>query len=289
MEADPTSMRPGPPPTSLSGASLPSAFFSQLVHASAVLAGVILIPVATSEIDSAPMVYVPIELVSIADSTNMAPVFEKIEESEEPAPPESEEMAAPTPPSAPPELEDTVALDPPKPEPPKPAQKPPPKAAPAPPSKSMQDELADILASVDKQPAPKRADPKANPASADSGPPRRGAGDLRRDTATVTDFISSQLIKNRCWTDHSDMADAKRLTVTIRVAFDRNSKLIMSQLINPAREPINDGPLQTYLAHARRALTMCSKIGWIVPPEYFNLPPANQQLDLIFVPKIATQ
>src|SRR5690606_33265303 len=198
--------------TSLSGASLPSAFFSLLAHASAVLAGVILIPVATSEIDSAPMTYIQVDLVTIADSTNMAPVYEKVEEDEEPAAPESEAMATPSPASAPPELEDTVALDPPKPEAPKPTPKPQPKATPAPPAKSMQDELADILASVDKKPAPKRANPNADPASADSGAPRRGAGDLRRMTATVTDFISSQLIKNKCWTDHSDMADAKRLT-----------------------------------------------------------------------------
>lgn len=281
---------PGPPPTSLSGASLPSAFFSLLAHASAVLAGLIMIPVATSEIESTPMVYIPIELVTIADTTNVAPIYEKIDEGEEPASPETEAAPAPASPSAPPEQEDTVALEPPKPEPPKPAPKPQPKAAPAPPSKSLSSELDDILASVSKDtPAPKRNNPNAAPASADTGAPRVGVGDMRRMTASVTDFIRAQLISNRCWTDHSDMADARRLKATFRVWFGRNGKFSQPyQLISPGREPTGDVPLQTFVAHARRALDMCNKIGWRVPEEYFKLP-QPQYIDIEFLPKIATQ
>jgi outer membrane biosynthesis protein TonB len=287
-EADRRGMRPGPPPSSAS--SLPAAFFSLIAHASVVLAGVIMIPVATSEIESTPMVYIPIELVSIADSTNVAPVFEAVEiDEEDPVEAESEAAPAPAAAAATPDPEDTVALDPPKPEAPKQQPKPAAKPAPAAPAKSLSSELDDILASVSKDtPAPKRSNPNADPASAGSGPPRPGVGDMKRNTATVTDFIRAQLVNNKCWTDHSDMADARRLKATFRVKFDRNNKMTMSELVSPSREPIGDGPLQTFIAHARRALDMCNKKGWNVPPEYFNLP-QPQTIDIEFLPKIATQ
>jgi hypothetical protein len=89
-----------------------------------VLAGLIMIPAATSEIESTPMVYIPIELVSIAESTNVAPVFEEAEVSEVPVEAESEAAPAPAAAAATPDPEDTVALDPPKPEAPKAQPKP---------------------------------------------------------------------------------------------------------------------------------------------------------------------
>ncbi len=248
-----------------------------------------MIPVATSEIESTPMIIIPIELVSIADSTNIAPIYEKVKEDEEPAPPESEASPAPASPASAPLPEDTVALDPPKPEAPKQQPKPPVKASPAPPSKSLSDEIDDALASIQNNPAPKRNNPNADPASGASGTPRMGAGDLKRMTASVTDFIRAQLISNKCWTDHSDMADARRLKATFRVWFGRNGKFSQPyQMVSPEREPAGDGPLLTFVAHARRALDMCNKIGWRVPEDYFKLP-QPQYIDIEFLPKIATQ
>jgi hypothetical protein len=75
-------------------------------------------------IESTPMVYIPIELVSIAESTNVAPVFEEAEVSEVPVEAESEAAPAPAAAAATPDPEDTVALDPPKPEAPKAQPKP---------------------------------------------------------------------------------------------------------------------------------------------------------------------
>lgn len=281
-------MRPGPPPSSAS--SLPAAFFSLIAHASVVLAGLIMIPVATSEIESTPMIIIPIDLVSIADTTNIAPIYEKVEQEEEPAPPEAEASPAPAAASAAVEPEDTVALDPPKPQAPKDQPKPPVKAAPAPPAKSLADEIDSALATIPtKPPGAKPRDPNANPASGDTGAPRMGAGDMKRMTASVTDFIRAQLISNKCWTDHSDMADARRLKATFRVWFGRNGKFSQPyQMMSPTREPAGDGPLLTFVAHARRALDMCNKIGWRVPEEYFKLPQGTY-IDIEFIPKIATQ
>lgn len=254
------------------------------------MAGLIMIPVATSEIESTPMVYIPIELVTIAESTNVAPVFDKAELDEVPAEPEAAPAPAAGAPTAPPEEEDTVALDPPKPDTPKEQPKPQAKPTPAAPSKSLSSELDDILASVSKDtPAPRRTTPNADPASAATGTPRMGVGDMKRMTASITDYIRSQLIANKCWTDHSDMADARRLKATFRVWFGRNGKFSQPyQLVSPGREPTGDVPLQTFIAHGRRALDMCNKIGWQIPEDYFKLP-QPQAIDIEFLPKIATQ
>ncbi len=105
-------------------------------------------------------------------------------------------------------------------------------------------------------------------------------------TASIEDIIKSQLITKQCFADHSDMADAKRLRVTLRVWFGRNGKFSQGfQLVSPAREPINDPPLMAFLAHARRALDKCNNLGWQVPDDYFRLP-QPQYIDLEFVPKI---
>ncbi|MEQ1785321.1 MAG: hypothetical protein ABMA14_28580, partial [Hyphomonadaceae bacterium] len=124
------------------------------------------------------------------------------------------------------------------------------------------------------------------PAAASKEAPRLSAGDKRRMTASVEDIIKSQLITKGCFADHSDMADAKRLRVTIRVWFGRNGKFSQAyQMISPGREPFNDPPLQAFITHARRALDMCNNLGWQVPDDYFRLP-QPQYIDLEFVPKI---
>ena len=105
-------------------------------------------------------------------------------------------------------------------------------------------------------------------------------------TASITDIITSQLRDKQCWADHSDMADAKRLTATYRVWFGRNGKFSKPpELIDPSRKPVNDGPLNTYIVHAERALNKCNTIGWYVPEDYFRLPqPAY--IDIEFLPSI---
>jgi hypothetical protein len=111
-------------------------------------------------------------------------------------------------------------------------------------------------------------------------------GDRRRMTATIIDILVSQLKDNRCWADHSDMADAKRLRATFRIAFGRNGKFSMQpELMSPTRKPANDPPLNTFIVHAERALNMCNQIGWIVPEAYFRLP-EPRTIDLEFLPKI---
>jgi outer membrane biosynthesis protein TonB len=275
-------MRRLPPPTI---ASLPSAFFSFLLHGGVVIATLVSMPEA-APLPATTQHYVPIELVDLSTETNLTEVAAAMEKADEEAALEEESKAAPAP-APPPVEEDSVSLDEPK-EQPKPDPKKDNKAAPAP-SKSLSSELDDILAGIEKTPKPSKTRGDVAPASASNEAPRLSVGDRRRMTATITDILVSQLKDNRCWADHSDMADAKRLRATFRIAFGRNGKFsIRPELISPVRKPANDPPLNTFIVHAERALNMCNQIGWRVPEDYFRLP-EPRTIDLEFLPKIGAE
>jgi hypothetical protein len=271
------------PPSS--AATLPSAFLSFLVHAGVVVGGLMTITSEQPQSSAAQMIIVPIDLVTVADMTDISAVTAQLDEKlrEE----EAKQQDAVTVAGAPPPDEDTVSFEPPKDKPKEETKKPEVKASPAPPAKSFNSELDDILSSVDKtKPKPQSNSAGVAPASATKEEPRMGAGEKRRMVASIEDIIKSQLITKGCFADHSDMADAKRLRVTLRVWFGRNGKFSQAyQLVSPARDPFNDPPLQAFLAHARRALDKCNNLTWQVPEEYFRLP-QPQYIDLTFVPKI---
>lgn len=265
--------------------SLPSTFLSVLLHGAAVVATLMAFPAEQPETRVSQMLYIPVELVTIGDSTNLTEIVQAEEIAEEEIEAASEASAAPAP--APPEVEeDTVSFDKPKEQPKEEPKKTEAKPSPAP-AKTFNSELDDILASVTKDP-PKQQRNNANPTPATKEPqaPRLSVGDRRRMTATVEAVITSQLIEKGCWADHSDMADAKRLKATFRVWFGRNGKFSQTpQLQEPTRKPANDPPLNTYIVHAERALNMCNNLGWQVPEEYFQLP-QPQYIDIEFLPKI---
>lgn len=264
-------------------ASLPSAFFSFLLHGGVVIATLVSMPQA-EPLPAMTQHYVPIELVDMSDETNLTEIAAAMEKAEDEASLKEESEAAPAP-APPPAEEDTVSLDEPKEQPKQDPKKDAPNAAPAP-SKSLSDEIEDMLKGIEKAPKPSTNRGDVAPASTADEAPRISVGDRRRMTATIIDIIVSQLKDNRCWADHSDMADAKRLRATFRVAFGRNGKFsIQPQLISPVRKPAGDPPLTTFIVHAERALNMCNQIGWRVPDDYFRLP-EPRTIDLEFLPKI---
>lgn len=272
-----------PPPRS-SPTSLPATFVSFLAHAGVLVGGFVMIPMEQPESVSSQMMYIPLELVTIDETTNMTAVVAAPEESEDEPEPAPAAEAAPAP-APPPVEEDAVSFE----EPPPPKETPKkPEAKPAPPSKSLNESLDSLMddAFKDAKPAPQRNNAAPAPGAATNEAPRLSVGDRRRMTASIEDAIKSQLVSKGCFADHSDMADAKRLRATFRVWFGRNGKFSQKyQLVAPAREPFNDPPMQAFIAHARRALDMCNNLGWQVPEEYFRLP-QPQYIDLTFLPKI---
>jgi hypothetical protein len=259
-------------------------FFSVAAHIGVVAAGLWVLPATTSSAPT-PMVIIPVDLVTVSDETDIAPVTEDAKEDEKPVEEEVTEDVASA--AAAKAEEDTVALSAattPAPKAPDPIKKPDTKADAKKTEKSFLDELDGILASANTPPKQSRSATGAKAANNTTNEaPRVGVGEQRKMTATIADIIRSQMITKRCWTDHSDMADAQRLRATFRVWFGRNGKFARPyELIDPGREPNGDPPMQVFVTHGRRALDICNNKGWQVPEEYFKLPqPAYIDIELI--------
>lgn len=260
---------------------------STIIHTGIVVAGLIAFQTEPEASDSSTMIMIPLELVTIGEVTDIAPVTDDAKIADEAKEEEAEAIATATP-APPPVTEDTIALDEAKKEEPKKEEPKKAEAKPAPPSskEEFNSVLDGILAGVtsDKPTKPSAAPNKATNTTKDA--PRMGAGEQRKMVASITDYIRAQLVNNRCWTDHSDMADAGRLSATIRVWFGRNNKFSRGYELQ-SREPSGDPQLQVFVQHARRALDMCNSIGWVIPEEYFRLP-QPQYVDITFVPKIGS-
>lgn len=265
---------------------------SLLIHAAVIASGYIVLPGLQRDLETSYTV-VPIDIVNVSEIPDVAPRVEREPEEapeeetpppleefledletvpeeippeedfapEEMAPPPPEEEDVPPPPVPEPEADEE---DPPEPEPEERApeeellQRP-----------SEEDELADLLGEAsnlfDKTPKePTRAPPKAperEPELEDETPApsqaREGAGERRGDTTSVVAMIQSQM--NICWDDVDDLPNPERLNVTIRMTLNRDGTLKRdAKLVDPARPPIGDRPMQVAIERALRAARKCA-------------------------------
>jgi hypothetical protein len=256
--------------------------FSIALHVALVLGGIVVVPRLMSE--PAPMVVLPVELLTIADTTNVKPVAEETPKDVDKAE-ETADKTAPAPAAAAPEAKPEPIPEPvpdikkPEPEKPKEAAKPAPEAKKP---EKMADALDSILKSVPDKKASKNQADRATTASLRDvqDAARKGAGDNQRMTITIADSIRSQLMSRGCWTDKDDMPDAKRLRAIIRVRFERGGRLAGDpQLIDPPRQPAGDRPMLVFIQQALASLRQCEPFQ--VPPEYYATSP---YIDLTFVP-----
>lgn len=269
-----------------------SAFFSLSAHVGVVLAGLWATQgEAYKPEPSTPMIIIPLELMTIGEVTEISAVVADAPKEEEAA--VEEEVTETFTSAAPPKpAEDTVNLEAAPPPPPKKEEeikKPEAKPAPAKKEEDLNSFLDSMLTDVKKTPkaSPAPAGAKASP---ETGPPRQGTTNAeKRAQVTITEYIRAQLVNKRCWTDHSDMADAASLSATFRVRFSNNGKFAVEPELREPSRPPSGGPLLVFIEHARTALQKCNNLGWQVPPEYFKLEPAPYWIDLVFVPKIGAQ
>jgi outer membrane biosynthesis protein TonB len=262
---------------------------SVALHVGLVLTGLAAAPVMMSQ--PRDMVILPVELLEISDTTNVAPVVVADPEAEISEEPESPAEDAPQPsatPSEAPEAEAEILPDAAK----KPEVKPEPKKeTPKPkvePKAEAEEDFGGALSSILKtaekkrETAPTGSKSAADMRNIDEGAPRKGAGDNQRMTITVADFIRDQLQRKGCWGDQEDMADARRLRATFRIRFNKDGTFLEEpQMVAPVREPSGDQPMQIFVQRARRALSMCSP--YTVPKEYFQTMPA-QWIHIEFLP-----
>jgi len=257
-------------------------FLSVALHIGGVLAFTPFI-VGVWKSEPAPMMILPVELLDISDTTNVAPTVAESKTDEIADETKPEDLAAAAAAAPPPEPEEEVlpTEEPqPKPELKKPEPKPEPKKEK---EQDFQSALKDLRKAAQSAPAPP-AEKRITPGGKVADEARKGVGDKNRMTMTVADAIRSQLLSNGCWTNQADMADARRLRAVIAVKFGRDGHFSMEpRLLEPNREPSGDPPLQVYIQRARTALNKCNQKGFQIPEQYFEFQPV-QTIEIEFLP-----
>jgi len=210
------------------------------------------------EFPDEPSPVLPVELVTIAEVSNIAPTT--VEEAPKPeAPPPEQQAQAPEPPPpaevAPPEPEEKPA--PPPKETPKTAAAPPPpplprrKPAPQP---QQQFNVDSVLALLDKRAPPKPA------AQADARVAERtiqGIGAQNAMTVDLKDALLSQM--RECWNVPVGAPNPEQLIVQVRVFLARDGSLAQPPLLEPqTRAAVASNPyMRTAAEAALRAVNVC--------------------------------
>ncbi|MEO0983769.1 MAG: cell envelope integrity protein TolA [Pseudomonadota bacterium] len=229
---------------------------------------------------------VPIDIITIAAVTDIAPVVKPREEPEpepeeeppaiedfledvdtlpeeapdpetEPPPPSAEPEAAPPEPEPTPESvpEEEAELEQDEPEPPKPDQQRP--------VLPEEDPLDSLLSESSNLFDRARDTPRAAPPPQqerrelqDEQEPRRAVGEGRRQQARIESIIVSQM--KVCWDSVDDLPDNQRLVVTLGVKLRPDGTLDSVDLVNPSRPPIGDRYMGVAIDRALTATRKCS-------------------------------
>lgn len=257
---------------------LGAAFLSAVLHALA-LAGVFIVwpymaPPVVMQSD-----IVPVDLLTLADTTNVAPQEQTEEQKppepqpvpvEIPPPPAPTEFAAAEPPPPPPE-DDAPALEPEpekkepeKPKPPEPPQQrfamSTPRAKPKPDKPKDEFDVDKILKSLDSAPKEK----KAEPAQATASRSVKGAGAQSALTMTEIDALRSQLAK--CWNVPVGAPDPAALVFRVRVFLNEDGTIASApQLVDQGN--LGDPYFRAAADSAIRAVHICGP--YQLPPEKY--------------------
>lgn len=248
---------------------------SLLFHAGIIVAGVIYLPRAAQLVESAPII--PIDLVTLAETTNVraaAPEPDPVEEEPEPEPVEDtieDEIIDPVPEAPEPEPEpepeviditpDTPEPDPePEPEPvePEPVREEPQAEAPAEPD--FFDQLDDLERTV--------ADARDDVALDQADRTRRAVGDGQRNTATLQVILRNHL--GRCWRNSLDAPNPDELAVEVTLRLNRDGTLSSPpRLTDQNRILASPNPfLRIAGERALRAASICAP--YPLPPENYS-------------------
>lgn len=229
------------------------------------------------------MVVLPLEIMKISDSTNVAAMTTAIPKTPDAKALEEktkEASASDAAPATPAEAE-IMPGD-------KPTPKPTPTASPKKEAgkeaqqkkESFDDALNSVLQSAKSaKPAPRTAQNPGNIANVGDRN-QRGMGDNKSNTATFAAYFSSQL-RQRCWGDQDDLPDARRLRATFRVRFQPSGQLNgQPEYVDPKGIPAADQPMKVFMTRALRALQQCQP--YTIPPEYNQK--GQPPIDLEFTP-----
>ena len=236
----------------------------------------------------ATYIEVPLDIVELANETNIEEVIRPREAEPEPedepedlveeegeddpapsepeAEPEVEEIAAPPEPEAtaedepePPVQEPEEAEDEPEPETP-----PPPTRKTSQPKKSSDpfDDLLssneDLLDSVEDTKTRRERRNSDRALEDQEQQQRRGAGDRSANQATVLDYVKSYITQKGCWRSTQDLPDWESLDVTVQFRIDAKGFLLGQPRVIKSARPINSDPYMRAAAErAVRAISNC--------------------------------
>jgi outer membrane biosynthesis protein TonB len=243
---------------------------SLLVHAGIIAVGMLYLPRAMQVLETIP--YVPIDLVTISDTTNVvaaAPEPEPEAEDEpaeeatiddeivDPAPaPEPEVVPEPEPEAFDPGPEDETAPDPvvdePEPEP-EPVREEPARVVQPAVEEPRELSLSETLGNLERT-LPGRDETAAT----DVGATRRGVGTGETNTATLQVILQNHLA--RCWRNSLDAPHPDELAVEVTLTLDRSGELQgPPRLVNQSRVLSSPNPyLRVAGERALRAASICA-------------------------------
>jgi hypothetical protein len=237
-----------------------------------------------------PMTIIPVELVRIADVTNVRemakepepePEKEKPEPPEKPLPERKVEMPPP-----PPKMASTMPLEQAKPEPKvEPKPEPPvqqvvapsvdPRPKPRAPSRFSSDRIAALL--------DKREDaPKASERLAEKFADREqkmSPIDLQQQTMSIADAVRKRIYDNGCWNVVSGAMDASNLKVAILMYLTPDGNLARPPVVMDTSR-MNDPAYRTAAESARRAVQKC--VPYELPKDKYEL---WREMQINFDPK----
>lgn len=271
---------------------------SLLVHAGILAAGLVYLPRAARVFEDTPIV--PIELVTVADVTNVRaaapePEPEPEEAREETVEDEIDEPApAPEPEPEPEEVEpELIDVEPePEPEPEPVEEEPEPEPEPEPveeepepqpeperpqPERPAEPSLEDMLGNLEREVDRARAET----GTPDEGERRRSVGDGEQMTATLQDMLQSHLA--RCWRNSLDAPDPDELAVQVELSLGRDGNLTSPpRLVDQGRVLNSPNPyLRVAGERALRAANQCAP--YPLPPEYYS---QWRQITVNFAPSL---
>jgi colicin import membrane protein len=244
---------------------------SGVLHAMVIVAATVAWPHAIEQSDEVPSV-IPVDLVTIADVTNIAPTVQEVQKPEtppeQPAPPQPQAAAPP------PQQAEVAPSEPDKapPPPPKEAEQKNasvpvnparPRRKPAPDQQKF--DVDTVLALLDKR-APKPVAPPANAKPAETTVKGLGAQDSF--TMDLSDALLAQM--RECWNVPGGAPNPEQLIVQVRVFLAQDGSLAQPPLLEPAsRAAAASNPyMRTAAEAALRAVSVCEPYKRLPPNRY---------------------
>jgi len=263
---------------------------SAALHVGVIGAAMITWPNALSQSEEA-LPTVPIELVTLADATNIQATVREIEPPREFELPEfvPEPVAMPEPvPMAVPELAEPLPPEPeplPEPEPevaeaePEPAPQPPPPPPPPPREKPPEAEeefdLDSVIALLDRT-APASPPPERAQQAEET---RRGIGDRSAMTMNLSDFLRAQMAE--CWNVPVGAPNPEELIVVINISLTPTGALARPP--QPTRETLAAAARNPYvratMESALRAIQLCAPYSGLPREQYADWRDVEMQFD----------